>query len=110
MTAQFSKALYITLTLLERVVSDEYLARVDAFRKQNRYYFTELDDWFLYPPCYTLPKVDPRSLINCCPIGIDCPVRDALLLAFYSRSTTREDLEFVRSSFPVFGRRLEEYL
>jgi len=98
------------------VVSDEYLARVDAFRKSNSYYFTKLDDWYRYPPCFTLPKVDPRSFINCCPLGIDCPVRDALLLAFFSRKTTRRDLEFVRSRFEsvlkyeggIFMRRLRK--
>ena len=98
------------------MVSDEYLARVSAFRKQNKYYFTALDDWYLYPPCYTLPKVDPRSLINCCPLGVDCPVRDALLLAFFSRPTTKKDLDFVRERFSrvrenlggVFIRRLRK--
>ena len=76
-----------------------YLERVDAFRKSNSYYFTKVDDWYKYPPCFTLPKVDPRSFINCCPLGINCPIRDALLLAFFSLPTTEENLKLVRSKF-----------
>lgn len=97
-------------------VDDCYLTRVAAFRSGNSYYFTKIDGWYDYAPCHTLPKVDPRSFINCCPLSVDCPIRDALLLSFFSRPTTATDLEFVRSKFSrvkrvegsIFLRRLRK--
>lgn len=97
-------------------LDDSYVGRVAAFRMSNSYYFAEVDRWYDYSPCYTLPKVDPRSFINCCPLCVDCPIRDALLLAFFSRPVTRKDLEFVRSKFSrvkrveggIFLRRLRK--
>jgi len=94
----------------------EYVERVAAFRASNSYYFTKVDGWHELSPCHTLPRVDPRSFINCCPLRVDCPVRDALLLAFFSRPTTARDLEFVRERFSrvkrveggIFLRRLRK--
>lgn len=85
-------------------VGEEYLSKVSAFRASNSYYFTKLDEWYEYTPCYTLPKVDPRSFINCCPLCVECPIRDALLLAFFSRATTADNLEFVRDRFSSVKR------
>ena len=113
----YPQRLNMTLQYSMRVsMDDEYIKRVAAFRSSSSYYFTKVDEWYRYPPCYTLPKVDPRSFINCCPLAVDCPIRDALLLAFFSRPTTARDLEFVRSKFErvirneggIFLRRLRK--
>ena len=78
---------------------DDYLAAVVAWRKRNPFYFTEIKDWYDYAPCQTLPRVDPRSLVNCCPASVLCPIRDAILLSLAGKKPTVQNLELVWRRF-----------
>lgn len=83
---------------------EDYLDVVRAWHKRNPFYFTRIDDWYNYAPCQTLPRVDPRSLVNCCPLSVLCPVRDAILLSVANKKPTPENLELVWKRF-ARGRR-----
>lgn len=76
-----------------RVSYEDYLAVVRAWHKRNPFYFTAIDDWYLYAPCQTVPRVDPRSLVNCCPPSVLCPIRDAILLSVAGKRYTVRNLE-----------------
>jgi len=82
-------------------VSEDYLARVRAFLAVNRVQF--VDDavrarrYFVY----TLPWVDPRSLIFAPSVDVEDVPRDALLLklAGYRLNFTVSDLQKVHSAY-----------
>jgi len=80
----------------------EYLQYVRAFRNRVQFYFTKLKEWYRYSPCQTAPKVDPRSLVNCCPSSVKCPLRDAVLFSL-------SGLDYTEESYYRLMRRYDEY-
>lgn len=80
----------------------EYLSYLRAYKARLRPYFVRMKDYYRYAPCHTAPEIDPRSLINCCPSSVRCPLRDVILF-------TLSGLEYTEENYRRLMRRYDEY-
>lgn len=81
-------------------LTPEYVARVHAFMVSNRIQFVDDDELAGKYFVYTLPYVDPRSLIFAPSVDVEDVFRDGILLKLAGiTSPTVEDLQRVHEAY-----------